>query len=219
MVNFTPKGDTARIFMQFFPDVPADLSDVAPHGLALGIGSFRTGQIDVFTTYSTEWQSLYHERKWLNRDPAVISGLRGPGVHHWTAETIQDPEFKDACFGYGLKSGTSITDTIAGSSCLVGLTTNDTPSDAAIEAATRAVREAHMGYLTSKAQLLHPQHIDVVYLAAKGYRAKEISAKLEISEETVKQRKASIQSRIGVNNFTAAVNICAIAGLTLHPIK
>ncbi|UWQ77628.1 LuxR C-terminal-related transcriptional regulator [Leisingera sp. S132] len=205
--------------MQFFSDVPADLSDIAPHGLALGIGSFRTGQIDVHTTYSNEWQGLYHERGWLTQDPAVTSGLSGPGIHQWDAESIQDADFKDACFGYGLKSGTSITDTIAGSSCLVGLTINKAPSEAATEAATRAVREAHMGYLTTKAQLLLPQHIDVVYLAAKGYRAKEISAKLDISEETVKQRKTAVQSKIGVNNFTAAVNICAIAGLTLHPIK
>ena len=76
-----------------------------------------------------------------------------------------------------------------------------------------------MGYLTSKAQLLHGQHVDIIYLAAKGLRAKEISARLDISEETVKQRKTSIQRQIGVNNFVAAVNICAIAGLTLHPIK
>lgn len=205
--------------MQFFSDVPADLADIAPHGFALGIGSFRSGQIDVHTNYSSEWQDLYHDRGWLSHDPAVISGLQGPGVHRWNAKTIQDADFKDACFSYGLKSGTSITDTIAGSSCLVGLTTNKGLTEAAVEAASRAVREAHMGYLAQKAQLLLPQHVDVVYLAAKGYRAKEISAKLDISEETVKQRKTAIQGKIGVNNFLAAVNICAIAGLTLHPIK
>ncbi|KXF92236.1 MULTISPECIES: helix-turn-helix transcriptional regulator [Phaeobacter] len=205
--------------MHFFSDVPDLLFDVAPQGFALGVGSFKTGEIDVHTSYSEQWQELYHNRGWLAQDPAVTSGLRGPGVHQWDATSITEPDFKDACFGYGLRSGSSITDTVAGSLCLVGLTTQKDLTDAASQAACRAVRQAHMGYLTSKARLLHAQHIDVVYLAAKGLRAKEISAKLDISEETVKQRKTTVQRQIGVNNFVAAVNICAIAGLTLHPIK
>lgn len=207
------------VLMKFFSDVPDNLREIAPQGLAIGIGSFRTGEIEVHTNYSKDWRSLYDSRGWLVDDPAVRAGLAGLGCSSWDSASIVNPDFKEACRDFGLKSGISVTSEIGGSLCLVGMTTNRSLSVAAIEEATRAVRQAHMKSLVTKAAQLSPQHIEVVYLAANGYRAKEVANKLYLSEETVKQRKAAIQRQIGVNNFLAAVNVCAIAGLTLHPIK
>ena len=207
------------VLMKFFSDVPDNLREIAPQGLAIGIGSFRTGEIEVHTNYSKDWRSLYDSRGWLVDDPAVRAGLAGLGCSSWDSASIVNPDFKEACRDFGLKSGISVTSEIGGSLCLVGMTTNRSLSVAAIEEATRAVRQAHMKSLVTKAAQLSPQHIEVVYLAANGYRAKEVANKLYLSEETVKQRKAAIQRQIGVNNFLAAVNVFAIAGLTLHPIK
>ena len=235
------------VLMKFFSDVPDNLREIAPQGLAIGIGSFRTGEIEVHTNYSKDWRSLYDSRGWLVDDPAVRAGLAGLGCSSWDSASIVNPDFKEACRDFGLKSGISVTSEIGGSLCLVGMTTNRSLSVAAIEEATRAVRQAQMTppppppppplyqlppppppppnhhtlslHDALPISQLSPQHIEVVYLAANGYRAKEVANKLYLSEETVKQRKAAIQRQIGVNNFLAAVNVCAIAGLTLHPIK
>lgn len=205
--------------MKFFSTAPGELCDMARNGMAIGIGHFSTGDIDVFTNYTQEWQNAYNTNGWITKDPVVATGLHRTGCYDWPAMEPDSNAFTAAAFDSGLRTGIVISQEIAGNRCIAGLC-NDTPlSDAARNSAARAVRELHLDYLASRAVTLSQAQKDLVYLFANGFRAKQAADLFEISEDAIKQRKLSIQKHFGVNSFMVVINICARAGLTFHPIS
>lgn len=205
--------------MTVFPNVPIQLQNLSAHGMGFSVGSFKTGEVDVFTSYSETWQNLYSKKNWFGADPAIAASMRGPGLHSWHATESGDPDFIDACRDFRLDSGLVVTDEISGSTCVTGLTTNKEVSEAERREIIRCTRIAHLDHLKNRALSLSQDQKDLVYLFANGHRAKEVAAIYNLSEDGIKQRKLTIQRTIGVNNFLVVVNICAQAGITLHPIN
>src|SRR5262245_3643482 len=61
--------------------------------------------------------------------------------------------------------------------------------------------------------LLTPREIEVLKLAAAGYRNKQIASKLDITEETVKFHIKNTLSKLGANDRTHAVTIAIKRGI------
>jgi DNA-binding NarL/FixJ family response regulator len=129
------------------------------------------------------------------------------------------PAFQAAACDLGLNKGTIVAHEIDGHRCLLGLAHSSPISLSAESAAEHAVRKLHFRHLCARAQTLSSTQKELVYLFANGYKAKQVAAHFEISEDAIKQRKQIIQRVIGVNSFISTVNICSSAGITIHPIS
>lgn len=199
--------------------VHSDLLSIASNGLAIGLGDFRTGNIDIQSTYDPRWQQEYHANDWLQIDPVVTHGVQQLGTYAWPTIPACDSEFGQAAHDFGITRGWIVSQCIGGNQCIAGLSIQKPLTVTAIKQAEHLVREMHLDYLTQKAHSLSDSQKDLVYLFANGYRAKNAAEVFGISEEAVKQRKVIIQKHLGVNSFMVVVNICARAGLNFHPIS
>lgn len=199
--------------------IPAIISDIATTGLAIGVGDFASGNVDIISTYRQDWQEAYFSNDWMAADPVVETGLRQVGVSPWPSIGATNSRVMKAAADFGIHSGLVLATEIAGSRCVAGLSTPGNVSLAAREEAIRALREMHLRNLTARAEGLSNSQKDLVYLFANGYLGKQVSEIMQISIDTVKQRKLAIQRQLGVNSFMAVVNVCACAGLTIHPIN
>lgn len=205
--------------MRLISKVPDDLGSIANNGLAIGVGQFSTGNVDVFTNYPTEWQSAYDANGWISDDPVVRAGATTTGCFDWPELDPRTSDFASAAMDSGLHSGLLVANEIGGNRCIAGLACDKPLSAAARAHAETVVRNFHLETLTERASNLRPAQKELVYLFANGFRAKEVANLFDISEDTIKQRKQLIQRQIGVNNFLVVVNICARAGITFHPIN
>lgn len=203
--------------MELLNSIPQDLHDIAHCGLAIGMGAFRTGEIDLACTYRPDWQNEYFQNGWMHIDPVVNQGLVQHGVSDWPMLQDQTSPVLTAAHDFGLTGGLVISSEVAGNLCIGGISTPKQLSEATRSHALAKLREAHYSALGNKALLLTPEQKNLVYLFANGYRAKQVAHILDVAEETIKQRKTAIRKAIGVENFLTAVNICSYAGLTIHP--
>ena len=199
--------------------IPETISDIATTGLAIGIGDFKSGQVDIASTYRPDWQETYFANEWMMRDPVVMTGLTHLGVSEWPSLDQTDSRVLKAASDFGIRSGLVLATEISGNRCVAGLSTSQPVSAAARQEAIRALREMHFETLMARAHALTLAQKDLVFLFANGHLAKEVAEIMQISVHTVKQRKLFIQRHIGVNSFMAVVNVCACAGLTIHPIN
>jgi|GEM_PF-3915342 len=203
--------------MNIRDNIPETISDIATTGLAIGIGDFKSGKVDIASTYRSDWQETYFANDWMMRDPVVTTGLTKLGVTEWPSLDQSESHVLKAASDYGIRSGLVLATEIAGNRCVAGLSTSQTVSEVARKGAIRALREMHLENLMARAQSLTLTQKDLVFLFANGHLAKEVAEIMQISVDTVKQRKSFIQRHIGVNSFMAVVNVCACAGLTIHP--
>lgn len=217
MSIFTLKGDIRPNDMQLLKHTPHDLHNISDHGFAIGVGSFRTGQIDLACTYRPDWQEEYFKNGWMKIDPVVKQGALQRGLSEWPDQSRQPSPVLDAARDFGLTGGLVLSNEIAGNICIGGISTPRQLSETTKIHALAKLREMHYAALAANAMLLSPEHKNLVYLFANGYRAKQVAHILDIAEDTIKQRKTAIRKAIGVENFLSAVNICSYAGITIHP--
>lgn len=200
-----------------FSSFDQDIENVAHNGLAVGIGNFSTGQIDTHITYRKDWQDLYFQQNWMHRDPVVVAGLTGTRTRRWSEIDLSASPVFSAAREFDLRNGYVISQDIGGSRLIAGLSTKEHASSASIEFAERALREFHMKHLITKAQNLSFVQRHMVYMFANGAMAKQVAVEHSVSVNAIKQRKERVKDALGVNSFTAVVNVCALAGITLHP--
>lgn len=195
------------------------LGEIASDGFAIGLGHFPTGDVTVHTNYHPDWQQLYFNKGWIQSDPVVITGLRSTGICDWVDPSKTQSVVMQAAADHGMRRGVTVATEIGGNRCIVGLAHFKILSDAARAAAQATVRDIHLKHLTGLAQSLSEGQKELVALFAAGLRAKQVADYFSISEEAIKQRKATIQRYLGVNNFLVVVNLCAMAGLTVPRIR
>ncbi|MFY0623877.1 MAG: autoinducer binding domain-containing protein [Pelagimonas sp.] len=194
--------------MIFNHSAPAELTEIATKGLAIGTGNFHTQEVEVSTSYDTEWTNLYNSNGWIAIDPAVKLGMSCLGTHEWALDPRTN-DFAKTAHDFGLSQGIAISSNIGGNRCIVGMCLDSPPSASTISAAKHATQRHHLAHLTAKARSLSQQQKDLVFLFSMGLRSKEVAAEFGISEDAVKQRKLTILKHIGANNFLVAVNVCS----------
>ncbi len=193
-----------------------DLGNLAACGMAVGVGDFQSGNIDLFSNYPEEWQSLYFSKGLMKQDPIVHAGLTQLGCNAWPALNQRNQVFMGAAHDHGLRDGIVVSNLIGGSRCIAGIATSSEANATERQTALAALRGLHLDYLTERATSLSTSQKELVYMFANGLRGKEIAALYGVSEQAIKQRKLHIQKHIGVNNFLVVVNVCARAGITFH---
>jgi len=187
-------------------------------GFAIGTGRFDTGEIDVRTTYKTDWINLYNSNGWLTSDPVVRKGTSFTGFGTWTLDGASR-EFATAAEDFGLRQGAVISSSIGGHRCIAGLPL-DGPADEKIRRILlQHTRRIHLETLMENARQLSDSQQELVNLFAFGLRAKQVAAEMGITTEAVKQRKLTIQKTLGVDNFLVAVNICSRMDALRHLIN
>ena len=196
----------------------SDLLDIADCGLAIGIGSFSSGELGLFTNYPTEWQKQYFELDGLSYDPVPAIGMRKLGLSEWD-NSKPNNHFTEAAYAHGLTGGIVFSQKIGGNHMIAGLSVKKSLSTISQKHAISLLREYHYQHLAKKTNSLSIEQKELVFLFANGLRAKQIAAHFGVSEATIKQRKLAVQNLLGVTNFLVAINICAYAGLTIHPIN
>lgn len=205
--------------MDFTSRIPDELANIADTGAAIGVGNFLTGQVSVSCNYRPDWQELYQSKGWVSKDPVVMAGLQGSDITRWPliSETLSPVLM--AAHDFGIRSGIIISDDVSGSKCIAGLSSGRLPSKATRQQAQFLVREMHLDHLANKALNLTVKQKELVYLFATGKRSAEVGFIMGISISTINQYKTTITGSLGLNSFIAAINICARAGLTYHPIN
>ncbi|MEX0302871.1 MAG: autoinducer binding domain-containing protein, partial [Leisingera sp.] len=91
--------------------------------MAIGLGNFRTGQVQALTNYASDWQALYQENGWIQQDPVVAAGLRSTGLMHWSHAVSPKSQFTEAASDFGLRSGFVIASDVGGNRCIAGIST------------------------------------------------------------------------------------------------
>lgn len=212
-----------RIFKMLLSNtIPDDLANLAISGGAVGFAagarSFLEGSADVMTNYEESWQDLYFKRGWLTHDPVIHSGTTQVGARRWKLENAST-EFGTAANDFGLKQGIVASSKIGGSLCIAGLSMKACATDIELDRAFKSVRRLHIQRLIAKSRDLSESQQQLVSLFSMGLRAKEVASELSISEDAIKQRKLTIQTSLGVDNFLVVINICARADEQDHLIN
>ena len=195
------------------------LLNMAPAGLAIGIGAFRENAFDLTCTYSPQWQDLYFRLGGLAADPVVANGLTRNGLFKWSMQhpaLVTGPkDFFTAAHDFAMTSGIAYASEIAGSRLIAGIPAA-TLSSAGTSLLPHLLRTHHLDVLTRKTEALREEQKLLIQLFAQGLRAKEVAYMLQVSEDTIKQRKLRIQAQIGVNNFNAVLALAGRCGFAFH---
>ncbi|WP_057465647.1 autoinducer binding domain-containing protein [Pseudovibrio sp. POLY-S9] len=192
--------------------------DICNDGFAIGVGCFKSNNIDLLTTYSADWQNQYFDLGGLTKDPVVAFGTQYTGLHHWTNDAPSN-DFLAAARDHNLHHGLAFSTVIAGNRLIAGISRQVVFTDAEKAVIQTLLREYHLNKLCQRMLHLSPTQKILVQLTAQGFRAKEIAFHFNVSEATIKQRKSKIQDIIGINNFTCITSLAARAGFAFNPIN
>lgn len=205
--------------MHFIDTSSELLGNIAENGFAVGLGLFQRGDVTVHTNYRQDWQQFYMKRGLMMRDPVVTDGLRRPGFSLWPEASETTNVVIRSATDFGIGRGMTYSSRLAGQHCLVGLSREKPLSNAERKTIIETVRANHVDHLIAQTEKLSPQQCELVELFANGHRAKDVARHFAISENAVKQRKLTIERKLGVANFLCVINICAMSGLTIPRVR
>lgn len=190
------------------------LVDLSERHCTVGFGNFTAGEIGCFSNYPAEFQEIYHRNGWMKLDPVVRNCAPRAIVFDWDqCQDAKNPVMSTAR-EFGMHLGISLSSQIAGSGLIVSYSGNSRLTEAARAEAARLLHKSHLERLAQNALSLSKEQCEMVALFAHGMRAAHVAHYFEITEDAIKLRKRRIEHLLGVNNFLAAVHICAVAGVT-----
>ncbi len=192
------------------------VEDFDGSGCAIGVGDFRRGSFEMWSSYNPEFQKLYHSAGWISQDPVVTNCAGRERDFHWGAQAGCGNTVMNAAADYGMICGSTCSSIISGNSCIVSLADTRPLSDTARVELHKSIKGMHMSHLAGRALGLNKMQRETMIMFAHGYMAKQVAHNFEVSEDAIKLRKAKILRDIGIQSFNAAIHICAIAGVTHH---
>jgi DNA-binding CsgD family transcriptional regulator len=192
-----------------------DLMELSGEYCAIGFGSFSKGEVGYLSSYPEDFQKIYVENNWLELDPVVQTCAPRATTFDWDGVDPATNLVLSTARDFGLRSGVSLSSQIAGSGLIVSYAGQKQLTKAAQEEAARLLHRSHLNRLADNAALLSNRQRELVALFAHGMRASQVAHYFERSEDAIKLRKRRIEQILGVNNFLAAVHVCAVAGVTV----
>ncbi len=192
-----------------------DLAELSSQFCSIGFGNFAHGQIGYFSSYPDDFQKMYFENNWLSLDPVVQKCAPRAMTFEWDGHDPRANPVMSTARDFGLHNGISFSSQIAGSGLIVSYAGPSKLSETAGAEAVRLLRRSHLHRLTLNAMRLSQEQCELVALFANGMRASHVAHYYEVSEDAIKLRKRRIEAILGVNNFLAAVHVCAVAGVTV----
>lgn len=188
------------------------LSYISTVGFMVGLNVTLRGPEYFHSTYPEGWQAEYEKNNYMFIDPMLFWGMTKTGACRWSAVALTraTPVFKRAKT-HGLEYGATISTTAGGRRSLLSVARSDRElEDDELARCSEIIGKLAVATFNSNLTI---EEIDTLKLVAEGYAQKEIAAKLNLAEPTIKARLSKVKDKLGARNTTHAVTMAIAAKL------